>query len=223
MSNAFQNAQLEGTQYGNIRRLSGFRKGHRIPEDHFDAVHEFVRKIGQDEVKQQAETIHAAMRSVFSYKRKQLEYVCEDGVAAIKTPDFDVNLSIMQDEHNPADYALRTEITAFRNPEIVFDSGFCGIFNPYCDRMVVQFEKSVDLEAKIDAIEEKSTLRPFLDYEPDCSGFTLTIPQPNIRFQVSPHQMCITLPGTRDLRQLIEHCNTAFEAFASAGVNLLED
>ena len=222
MSNAFHNAHFEGIQYGKIRRLSGFRKGHHVPEDHSDAANAFVRKAGQEVVKLQAETLYAALRSVFSYKRKQLEYVCEDGVAAIKTPEFDVNLSIGQDENQAADYALRTEITAFRKPEIVFESAFCSLFNPYCDRMVVEFEKAVDLECKIDAIEDKDSLRPFLEYEPDCSSFTLTIPRPSIKFHVTPHQLLITLPGTRDLRQLIEHCNSAFEAFASAGVNLLD-
>jgi len=223
MSNAFQNAHLLGFQIGKIRKLSGFRKGHRIPEDHFEAATEFVRKIGQDEVRLQAETLHGSIRSTFSYKRKQLVYVCEAGVAAIQTPDFEVNITIGQDEVAADQFMLKTEVNGFQNSDISEHPGFCSVFNPCCDRLVVDFLSACNLEAKIDAIEANEQLEPFLDYEPDCSSLTLSIPTPNIRFKITPHQMLITLPGTRDLRQLIDHCKAAFDTFAQAGLSLTTD
>ncbi len=223
MSNAFSNAHIEGVQYGRIRRLSGFRKGHHIPEDHFDSASDFIRKIGQDEVKEIAERIHTGLRATFSYKRKQMEYVCHEGVAAIKTPDFEVNITITQDENDASNYAMRTEVTTIRTPDIVSDTGFCSLFNDTCDRLILGFEQAVDLEAKIDAIEENPNLESFLEYEPDCSSFTLKIPNPSIKFQITPHQLIVTLPGTRNLKQLIDHCSAAFETFSSSGVELLGD
>lgn len=222
MNNSFQQAHIVGSQYGKVRRLSGFRKGHRVPEDHHDAAQEFIRKIGQEEVSQLAETIHAGLRTTFHYKRKQLEYVCESGIAAIKTPDFEVNITIQQDPHDAANYSLASEITHFQSYDTVFDAGFCTLFNPYCDRLVIGFEKAIDLENKIDAIEEKESLEPYLDYEPDCSSFTLKIPQPNIQFKFTPHELEVTLPNDRNLQRLVKHCAAAFEALAKAGVNVIE-
>lgn len=223
MSHTFHQAYLIGSQHGKIRRLSGFRKGHRIPEDHFDAVQEFVRKIGAEEVRQQAEQLHAGLRSTFAYKRKQLEYVCELGVAAIKTPDFEVNIVVDQAAEDPAAFTLSTQVNAFQNAEILEAPGFASLFDPFCNRCVLEFDSALGLEEKIDAIEANDKLADFLDYEPDGSSFTLTLPNPSLRIVATPHSLTLSLPGQRNLRLLIAHSIAALASFANAGVNLLAD
>lgn len=215
-------ARLIGTRLGNIRRLSGFRKGHRIPEDHFDAAREFVRKIGSEEVRQQAEQLHAGLRSAFAYKRRELSYVCETGVAAMKTPAFEVNIEIDQAESDPGSYGLRTEVCHLQDPSVVESAEFARLFDPWCDRCEFAIDRSLNLEDKIDAIEANDRLADLLDYAPDGSSFTLTLPHPGLRIVATPHCLTLSLSSQRNLRLLIQHSIAALASFATAGVPLLE-
>lgn len=223
MIHPLSHARLIGSRQGSIRRLSGFRKGHRVPEDHFDAAREFVRKIGSEEVRTQAEQLHAALRATFAYKRRELTYVCETGVAALKTPAFEVNIEVDQAESDPTCFDLSTEVCQLQVPAIVESPEFASLFDPWCDRCEFPFEHSLNLEDKIDAIEANDKLADLLDYAPDGSSFTLTLPSPSLRIVATPHSLTLSLSGQRNLRLLIEHSIAALASFASAGVNLLED
>jgi hypothetical protein len=220
MTNAFQNACVRGVQYGKIRKLSGFRTGHRIPEDHFDAAQAFVQKIGHEEVKAQSESLHAGIRTLFGYPRKALTYHCEAGAAAIKTPDFAVDVAIGQDNLDPAQFALSTEVRFSSDAEIITSPGFASIFNPCCDRIVILFESPIQLEDKIDAIEGSEKLRPLLTYAPDCSHFSIKDPTSSLHIAVTTYDLTLSLLAQRNLGLLIQHSLKALEQFAVAGFAL---
>ena len=81
---------------GRIRKLSGYQKHHYVPELYNDATQNFVRKSGHLDVKKAADSLYADIRRLFGYKRRDFDYVCEDGYASIKTPDFDLVISNRQ-------------------------------------------------------------------------------------------------------------------------------
>jgi hypothetical protein len=215
-------ARLVGVRYGKIRRLSGFRSGHRVPDAHFDSAGEFVRRIGEQEVRIQAEQLHAGLRSTFALKRRELVYVCEAGAAAIKTPGFEVGITLEQSPHDPADYALQTEVAGFATLETLLQPGFSSLFDPWCNELQLEFAAVLPLEDKIDAIEANEKLAPFLDYEADCSSFTLTFSLPSLRLKATPHSLCFSIPGERNLQRLLEQSIPLLEQWHASFQPVLE-
>lgn len=221
LGSALKDASLRGEKYGEVRGLSGFKKGHRVPDRHSDATESFVRSVGHDDVKEQADLIYDKIRTAFLYKRKDISYVCDDGYATIKTPDFDVNISIAQDADDESCYVLATEVGTIRRPSVLTEDGFSNLFSRFCDTVVIEFSRTLDLEDKIDDIEDVPELRPHLKYGADCSSFTLELPAPNIRIHVTPECMTLSLPGSHDIKALLGNAQSAIAALSGSGVILL--
>jgi hypothetical protein len=215
------NSSLRGKKFGKVRRLSGFRKVHSVPDRHFAAAEAFVRRIGHEEVKAQADTIHERLRAAFGFKRKDITYVCEDGAAALKTPDFDVSIGVTQDAADAASYILTTEVGSIRRPAVVDEPSFSEVFSAYCDTVVVEFDRALSVEAKIDAIEEVPELKAYLKYESDASSLTLDLPAPRLRVYVTATQMVFSSPGAGNLQTLVRSVQQALALMVNAGAPLL--
>lgn len=221
MGSVLKDSSLRGEVCGPVRKLSGFQKANRIPDSHSSAADAFVRRAGHEEVKAQADAIHETLRAQFGYKRKEISHVCEDGGATIKTPDFEVNLSIAQAADDPAGYVLTTEVGAIRRPEIVADDAFGNAFSSYCNSVLIVFSARLDLADKIDEIEGVAAFKAHLDYKPDCSAFTLNLPAPRLRIHVTAERMTLSSPATRDIKTLLANTQNALAALGGSGVQLL--
>jgi hypothetical protein len=213
--------KLRGEKHGPVRRLSGFKKTHHVPEAHFSAADAFVRRAGHDEVKAQAEALHEAIRGAFGHRRKDIAYACADGKASIGTPDFDVNIAIAQDATDPAKYLLVTEVSSFRRPAVVDEDSFSAVFSLYCDTVEIELSGSLDLETKIDEIEALPALRKFLDYAADSSLFTLALPSPEILIRVTVDRMRFSLPHRGNVKTLMGNTRDALAALTGSGVDML--
>ena len=221
LGNALKDARLRGEKVGAVRRLSGFKKGHRIPDGHFGATEAFVKRIGQKEVKEQADEIHDSICATFGYKRKDIGYDCDDGTATIITPDFNVNLSIGQAPDDARRYVLVTEVGVIRRPAVVMEEGFSDLFSRYCDTVVIEFSRGLNMADKIDDIEDVPELKKHLECEPDGSSFTLDLPSPIIRISVTADRMTLSLPGSRNLQALLGNAQRALTVLSGSGVVLL--
>ncbi len=71
---------------------------------------------------------HDRIRRGFGYKRKEFEFTNDGAVASIKTPDFDLNVTLTQDPEDAERYLLRTEAVSFRRPEVVEEPPFLETF-----------------------------------------------------------------------------------------------
>ena len=88
MTHSSVSSRLTGSSTGRIRKLGGFLKHHRLPDACSPATQAFVRKVGHPDVASAAERLHRDIRNVFGYKRRELDYSCDNGSAWIKTPDL---------------------------------------------------------------------------------------------------------------------------------------
>ena len=213
-------SRITGCVAGRVRKLSGFRKHHHVPDEMGDATRAFVRRAGQEDVKALADDLYRDIRVAFGYKRREFDYSCEDGQAWIKTPDFDAQLRIDQDETSPKDYALTTELVHLHNEAIAADPRLHACFNAHCDRLVVDFPEPIDVEAKIDAVEAIDALADGLHYEPDGSAFTLDLPDLDLRIEVDAFHMSFQLLTLRNLAKLLDHSQRAFEILTDCDFDL---
>jgi len=211
---------LRGESTGRIRRLGGFARHHRVPDAHHDAAQAFVRRAGHPEVKAAAERLHGDIRELFGYKRREFGYTCDDGSALIKTPAFDCEIRVDQCAEIAKNYRLITEVVRLHDGPTAGDPRFHRCFQARCDHLAVNFPQAVDLEAKIDAIEDIPEIAPHLDYAPDASAFELKLPALDLHIHVGETAMTFRLLTLPDLAKLLDHSQKAFDILTQAGFEL---
>jgi hypothetical protein len=214
---ALQESRLVGDTTGRVRQLRGFQKGFREPSEVTAATRSFVGRLGAAEVQERAEGVFQELRTAFAYKRRELDLALADGAATVRTPDFDVNFWVEQDEAKPAAYRLVTQVASFRTPDVVEDERFLRLFGGYCDRVVIDFMQAFDLAAKIDLIEDLPELARHLDYDAHGSWFTLSLPSPAIKIHVTRNRMVFALAAPGELRTLLGHASAALAALGGVG------
>lgn len=221
---AFLGASLHGSEHGRVRRLKGFLKGgHFEPDSHSPAAEAFVRKVGSPDIEARAEALFRHLRLAFGYKRKELVHSCDAGTAAIKTPDYEVSLAVEQDAEEARSYQINTTVGGFTRPEVVTEDPFIEVFRLHCNTVLIEFPNMIDVEAKIDALEESSGLVEWLDYPADASWLSIKVPGAAVRMELRPHAVSFSIPPGGDLRQLIEGTAKLLDEFSQAGAGLALD
>lgn len=213
-------SRIVGSMPGRIRKLGGYQRHHHLPDGHTDAAQSFVRKIGQANVKETADSLFANIQSLFGYKRRDFDYTCEDGFAWIKTPDFDLQIRVDQCLKDPKNYLLTTEIVALHTEKITTDSNFHNCFTNHCDHLIVEFASPIQVEDKIDTLENIPELAKAMTYEPDGSAFELKLPKLDLNIYVDESAITFSLLTIRDLAKLLDHSQKAFDILACAEFGL---
>lgn len=213
-------SRIVGSTVGRVRKLGGYQKHHHVPDGHSDAAQGFIRKAGHPDVKKAADSLYDDIRSLFNYKRREFDYTCEDGFAWIKTPDFDLQIRVDQCPDDPKSYLLKTEIVALHTEGIAGDSRLHDCFTHHCDQLIVEFASPIQVEEKIDAIEDIPELADALTYEPDGSAFELKLPELDLLIEVNESGMTFSLLTLRKLGKLLDHSQKAFDILASAEFGL---
>ena len=185
-----------------------------------DATQKFVRKSGHLDVKKTADSLYADIRRLFGYKRREFEYTCEDGYACIKTPDFDLLVRVDQCEEEVKNYSLTTEIVALHNDSILIDKRFHDCFTHQCEQLIVELALPIQIEDKIDALEDLKGFSDALTYRPDCRSFELSLPKLDLLIEVFESRVTFRLITMRNLGKLINHSQKAFDIMADSEINL---
>lgn len=213
--NGISDVRLLGCVTGPVTELEGFPQGFRPPEERNARNRSLVQRAGSAKVAAAAETLFRELRLALRYRRKQLEFACDEGGASIRTPDFDVVLTLDQDPEAAGNYRLTTEVSRFRTPEIPEGSSFVELFASRCDRVAINFGQPLSIGEKVDEIEENDDLAQFLDYDAACTWLTLRLPQ--LIVEVTPQRMICRLPGERNLAALIAQTQQALTRLAGVG------
>ena len=219
-SNPIKDSCLTGEIRGRVRELKGYSKPKTALATHNDWERDFVQKAGSSEVTAHATEIFEQLRESFRYKRKDLSFTNIASTASIKGPDFDVNIALSQDPDDAEKYLLTTEVRSFRNAAVIDDPTFLTIFSKYCKRIVFELDANLDLESKIDDIEEIDSLAPHLDYDPECTEFTLRLPDAGIVIFATGDRMVFSLHSSGDLKLLLGNTQKAFAQLAGNRINL---
>lgn len=203
-----------------VRKLKGFQKHHHVPDNYSDAAQNFVKNCGNEDIKTLADDLYLQIRSSFGYKRREFDYTCDAGEAWIKTPDFDASLRIEQSEVAPKEYIIYSELVKLHNESIASDQRLHHCFNAHCDALVVSLISPINVEDKIDAIEEIEALRSCLSYEPDGTSFELKLKDLDLHIQVDAFNLRFSLLTLRNMGKLIDHSQRAFEILTECGFEL---
>ncbi|MGJ3241773.1 MAG: hypothetical protein ACFE0O_02280 [Opitutales bacterium] len=196
---------LLGEKIGRVRRLPGFLKGgrHHEPDGFHDAALAFVRRIGHPLIAERTDALYRDFRDALGLKRRELGFSCEDGLGQVSAPDLTATLALDQAPEDPRSYRLQTYITTscdpgrFRQPELL------AVLAGRVTCLVLPLPQQPDLEATIDRIEDRPTLRPCLDYTPDASELTLQPADAPFRLTLTAESAVFSMPPGGPLDQLV--------------------
>ena len=195
---------LLGYTWGAIKRLSGFKRHHHVPEEANETTRSFVLSIGSKELNDYANSVHSDLKKEFSYKRQDLSLDIDDGSATIISPDFRIDIEMGIDDEDPSRYFISTEATNISNPAAVTDEAFANTFEETFDQLVLESTGTVDVRGIIDAVEAVDDASVVsVDYPASSDECTIDIPGYDARLRFSGSQLTISLRRGASVRALL--------------------
>lgn len=212
---------LVGETRRRVKDLPGFRKTHRVPDRVDSASTRFVHELTAPELRSDLDAVFAALRATFGYTRRQARVAFEDGLAALRTPDFDYSVSTSLVGDDAATLVLRREATRLKSDELLKDVRFRSVFARSFHAISAEPATPLDVEGWIDRVEALDKPGLTLRYPADATwcelemaGFGGVVRVERERFEVrtkgvlarldlfETYEAFVALVSRRDLKML---------------------
>ncbi len=174
--NTVEHIRLIAEETGEIKRLTGFKKGHRIPDAISTRDAAFLTEVSAEQLDVDLVETFAALRDVYGFKRREISVTGpEEGFGAISTPYFNYEIDIAQFQDQPSHYRLRRSITRIQEPVRVLSAQFESVFANRFRTIEILAESNFDLEAIIDRIEEADSNGVSVDFDKNISWCKISL------------------------------------------------
>ena len=176
-SNSFvESLALIGKRSSSVKSLSGFKKGHSIPDRVNTSSQIFIAKLAEEELSADLNDVFKRMRSEFQFKRTQMTvFDSKDGTGSIATPWFSYSISIEHDPSDPSSAVWRRAVEKICNSDAVFSEAFSEVFPNVFDTLELRTFSKVDIESLVDSLEELDDDRLELEYDHGLTECHVTI------------------------------------------------
>lgn len=216
--NVVNQIRLVNEVTGEVKRLSGFKKGNRIPDKISDRDQAFVAEAAYAEMNEDLESTFSGLRGAFKFKRKEISVAGpEAGFGAITTPVFSYEISIEQQEDRPSAYVIRRAITEIRDPENSLGAEFESVFTDRFRALEITAESNFDIDAIIDRVEDAESDTVTVDYDKDATWCKIFLGPATVHISENRIRIIDEKNG-KHLRSLFE----AFQAVVEQFIALLE-
>lgn len=187
---------LLGARGGQVRTLSGFKKGfHKVPDAVNGATQGFVARIAAEDLEAEATQLYDALKSNFRYKRKEIQLELDSASAVIVTKDFHLSLTYAQDDAEATAYTITYLLNQLRDASVLADPGLQAILQGHFDEMRFTLAQVLELEVLIDTFEAEDNADATIDYPHDCQYFNITLPGCKWSLRATAHSVSILSPG----------------------------
>ena len=139
-----------------VKDLIEWRKSFQTPDSVTASNRKFVARVASADVKVEADELIAAARTLYEYKRKDVDVEYDsDGTAVVRTPEFTYSVTAQLDADDPSKVKITTELSRLASLDFIRSEGFRTLFQDKFDQMAFAFAKPIDVEALIDRFEDK--------------------------------------------------------------------
>lgn len=220
MSGALPSSIVAGISFigragGQVKTLSGFKKGHHTPPDAAnETTNAFLGKICENELAEQAEKLFQAVRIGLRYKRKDLSLNVAGPAAVLATKDFLVEITYELTKSEPSRYAVTTTLHNLKNSDLAQTEEFEKIFAAMFSEISFALKKGARVEAIIDLVEafdNKGGLK--VSYPSDCGECMIAVEGVDAQVRCSGSSLEILFPRAASPRELMESFVTIRSAF----------
>ncbi len=216
---------LVGRSEGLVKTLGGFRKDrHSVPDAVTATTQAFVARLGETELKEEAERMFQSARAAMGYKRTDISLGVSNGQAVLTTRDFVWELSLSQHEADPTRYVLMRTLHSLRKADVVQLPEFDGLWSGAFSTLIFALVKGVSVEAVIDAVEglEPADARYMqVNYPSDCHECTVTVAGVDAVVRCTGAALEVEFPRPGKPQELLERFAEIRDAFVLARAEAL--
>jgi hypothetical protein len=138
-----------------VKQLSGFGKGHAVPDRDSPSARKFIARLADDDIQADLERTYQALRERFGFKRRQMETSAADGCGVVRTPRFNYSVAVSADPANASFVVWRREISSLRDPRLLQQPEFEAVFGKLFDALVFEFAEPIAIARLVDCFEEE--------------------------------------------------------------------
>jgi hypothetical protein len=204
-----------GRDDGDVKTLSGFKKGHHTVPDAANATtNAFLGKLCVGELADEAEKLFQEVRAALDYKRKDMALSVTSPLAVLSARDFTVEIFYALEEREPARYAVTTTLRGLMSAELARKEEFARIFAGRFTEISFALRKGASVEAVVDAIEElESDDGLTVTYPSDCHECTIAVEGIDATVRCTGSTLEVVFPRAGGPAELIDAFATVREAF----------
>ncbi len=206
---SLEQAFFRGANSDSVKRLSGWKKGFRLPDTASLASTSFIQSVGSEDLKARFDSFHERIRKNLNYKRSAVTTEASPGTFTCITPDFTFSISLGLDPGSPTRYVESLVLSEIRNPSIVASPGFGAVFDSEFDEVVLEYSRPFDIGKIIDAIEGMNNPKVGVEYPPDANECTVVFASLNIRLRFSGQTLVYAFAGKALVRKIMDAIRNA--------------
>jgi hypothetical protein len=204
-----------GRDGGDVKTLSGFKKGHHTVPDAANATtNAFLGKLCAGELADEAEKLFQEVRAALDYKRKDIALSVTSPLAVLGARDFTVEIFYALEEREPSRYAVTTTLRGLMSAELARKEEFARIFAGRFTEISFALRKGASVEAVVDAIEELDANDGLtVTYPSDCHECTIAVEGIDATVRCTGSTLEVVFPRAGGPAELIDAFATVREAF----------
>ncbi|MCB1466058.1 MAG: caspase family protein [Rhizobiaceae bacterium] len=168
---------FEGIETGKISTMSGFHKGHRVPDSVNDYTNNFVMTLAAEQITQEIQELYEKAKPILKLRRKDTRSESSDGEGNLDTPFFRYIAFARQDPSEASNYQIVRELELRQDIETIRDQ-IDSIFNNRFQRVVMDIDSSeLDFDDLVDSLEDiEEAIGGILRDNESASTISYTLP-----------------------------------------------
>lgn len=222
----YEDAYLQNIDAESISSLAGFskKKGHFIPDNVNDYADEFVKRLLDDDIREELKDIYDNAKKILKLKRRDIDKDVGDGDGKVETEYFRYFLYV---EQNPDDCTevLITRRLIIRVKLSELPDDFDNIFTVNLDEIVIPISGEIDFDELVDGFENLEDLISGRLKEDDDEGvieYTSADGQIKLTIQTDDKELIIYPKGNRGCLDLIDRANKGLKQIMGGSKKLLK-
>lgn len=196
LSLKFDSVTLQKIVIIDIRKASGFKKSHFIPEKISSSGNSFIQNLFEQELKNEIQEVYENTKEVFSLRKRQIDYGAKSGYGNVENDFFRFFIEVEQNPHEPsqAKVTRKLQIRVNRNQ---LPENFDDIFPKQIDEIVLPIQGEIDFDELVERFENladedggklsDNELKGEIEYQ-TYSGLSITINTSDMELIINPNR-----------------------------------
>lgn len=210
-------AYLLGAKSQKVTRLSGFRKGHHVPDNVSSATKRFVATISEEDLKDHLDAIYRGLKDTLGYKKSEISIEPR----GFTTADFQYSVSIDLDPDDTSSVVWHHRVEKMVDRDVIFSDEFAAVFKAFIDTAEYELATEFDVSAFIELIEDLDSDEITVHEERGAEECEVRVKGFDGVLVVGPYSVRVTGVRNATPRQLLEGMASAQKLLVAKSVPAL--
>lgn len=187
-----------------VRQLKGRPKNFRWSTTDWDSRQRQLAQWAEDDLEQEIDRLFSQLRSRFELKRRDITVTGPHlGTASLATPSLDIEISLLADADDAETATWRWAITRIREPEVLTSHSLDGLLDIPPNKIAIELDLPLDLEAIIDYIEDHPESELAVDYDRNATWCEVSLPNSPLLVRIDDESIVAASRSSLAIDQLL--------------------